>query len=120
MGYRHFGQTLSFIYRYQILIRYTREVYLKIGVVHQAKDTEIDQVEIKEVHTRLNCHIATRLKIINIVSTFDHQDRMHANIISNSTSPVPMYRLAKNHKPADIYVESVNQSWSSQAREVCL
>ena len=87
---------MTFILLYQILTRYTREVYLKMGVGHKAKDREIDQVEIKEVQ-------ATWLKITNMVSTWDHQDRMHANIISNSTSAIPMYLLAKDHKPADTY-----------------
>ena len=74
------------------------ELYLKMGEAHTSKDREVSNEEIWEIQRRVNTHVASWFRITRMGSKWSHEERMRANLISQSASPAPMYLFGKDHK----------------------
>ena len=86
----------------------TMEAYIEMGQVHVSKDKEIDQSEVDERERLLNGHVSMLLKITDMGSHWNHEDRHRESNIKHSGYVAFLTLLLKNHK------DPVDGKWSTR------
>ena len=74
------------------------EQYIESGFVHTSKDFEISPEQIKRVQNSVNDHCWWIIKITNVESNWQHEDRMSRNLNDKGEQSCNMTLLIKYHK----------------------
>ena len=77
----------------------TSEVYEEMGRVHTVKDREVGEIEVEQIQSELNGHVATWLKMFAVGEYWGHQDRVRESMVRKSCEVRKMSLLVKDHKP---------------------
>ena len=59
----------------------SRETFLRAGLVHTKKDTEVEIEDIKSAQTELNGAVSMMLKIFRVGKSWDHQSRIRESML---------------------------------------
>ena len=74
------------------------DAYVEMGQAHISQDKEIDQSEVDSKERYLNGHVSMILKVFNVGSDWQHEDRHRESNIKHSGYVSVMSLLLKDHK----------------------
>ena len=83
------------------LVACSRDIYLKMGQEHTAKDREISWGEAEEVLKELKGHTSMWIKITGMGKTWNQVDRVRKSLITHAPQVPPLYLLVKDHKQVE-------------------
>ena len=69
-----------------------------MGQLHTAKDSEVGMLEVEQLQSELNGHVAMWLKMFSVGKYWGHKGRVRETLIRKSCEVPKMTLLIKDHK----------------------